>query len=107
MTTITKKDIVDRITEITKEKQSSVKAVVQCFLNEIIVELAKNNRLEFRDFGVFEVRERAARMAQNPKTMEKVQVPAKKKVRFKMGRIMREELSNETTVQETFLPTTF
>ncbi len=96
MATITKKDIVSRITETTKEKQSSVKAIVQCILDEIIAELAKNNRLEFRDFGVFEVRERAARMAQNPKTMEKVQVPAKKKVRFKMGRIMREKLSNNT-----------
>jgi integration host factor subunit beta len=96
MATITKKDIVDRITETTKAKQSSVKAIVQCILDEIIAELAKNNRLEFRDFGVFEVRERAARMAQNPKTMEKVQVPAKKKVRFKMGRIMREKLSNNT-----------
>ena len=97
MATITKKDIVGRITETTKAKQYSVKTIVQCFLDEIIAELAKNNRLEFRDFGVFEVRERAARMAQNPKTMEKVQVPAKKKVRFKMGRIMREKLSNNTT----------
>ena len=96
MTTITKKDIVGRITETTKAKQSSVKAVVQCFLNEIVVELARNNRLEFRDFGVFEVRERAARTAQNPKTLEKVQVPAKKKVKFKMGRIMKEKLSNNT-----------
>jgi integration host factor subunit beta len=96
MATITKKELVDRITETTKAKQSSVKAIVQCILDEIIAELAKNNRLEFRDFGVFEVRERAARTAQNPKTLEKVQVPAKKKVRFKMGRIMREKLSNNT-----------
>ncbi|MCJ7693835.1 MAG: integration host factor subunit beta [Anaerolineaceae bacterium] len=96
MATITKKDLVGRITETTQAKQSSVKTIVQCILDEIIAELAKNNRLEFRDFGVFEVRERAARTAQNPKTMEKVQVPAKKKVRFKMGRIMREKLSNNT-----------
>ena len=96
MATITKKDIVGRITKTTKAKQWSVKTVVQCFLDEIIAELAKNNRLEFRDFGVFEVRERAARTAQNPITLEKVQVPAKKKVRFKMGRIMKEKLNNNT-----------
>ena len=97
MKTVTKKDLVDRITKTTKEKESSVKAVVQCFLNEIIVELAKNNRLEFRDFGVFEVIERAARMAQNPKTLEKVYVPAKKKVKFKMGRLMKQNMNNNTT----------
>ena len=97
MATITKNDLVVRIAETTKEKQSSVKTIVQCILDEIIAELAKNNRLEFRDFGVFQVRERPARTAQNPKTLEKVQVPAKKTVKFKMGRIMREKLSNNTT----------
>ena len=99
MATITKKELVDRITETTKAKQSSVKAIVQCILDEIIAELAKNNRLEFRDFGVFEVRERAARTAQNPKTMEKVYIPAKKIVKFKMGMGMKEKLSKGTTEQ--------
>ena len=90
MATITKKDFVDRISERTQCKRFAVKAVVQQFLDEIVSELAKNNRLEFRDFGVFEVREQAARIAQNPKTLEPVEVPAKRKVKFKMGRIMRE-----------------
>jgi nucleoid DNA-binding protein len=48
--------------------------------------------LEFRDFGVFETRTRAARTAQNPKTLERVEVPAKRTVKFKMGRLMRENL---------------
>ena len=54
----------------------------------------KGNRLEFRDFGVFNVKEQAARTGLNPKTMERVQVPAKRKVKFKMGRIMKQKLSN-------------
>jgi integration host factor subunit beta len=90
MPTITKKDFVDRIAEKTQCKRIVVKTVVHEFLDEIISELAKGNRLEFRDFGVFEVRERAARVAQNPKTLEPVEVPAKRAVKFKMGRIMRE-----------------
>ena len=93
MPTITKKDFVDRIAEKVQSKHSTVKTVVQQFLDEIVSELAKNNRLEFRDFGVFEVRERAARVAQNPKTLEKVKVPAKRSVKFKMGRGMRERLN--------------
>ena len=45
--------------------------------------------MEFRDFGVFEVKQRAARMAQNPKTMERVQVPPKRTVKFKPGHMMK------------------
>ena len=85
MPTITKKDFVDRIAETTQCKQVVVKTVVREFLDEIVSELAKGNRLEFRDFGVFEVREQAARTAQNPKTLEPVCVPAKRRVKFKMA----------------------
>lgn len=63
MSTITKKELVDRIAENTQAKQALVKATVQNLLAEIISELAKGNRLEFRDFGVFEIVTRAARVA--------------------------------------------
>lgn len=92
MKTVTKKDLVDRIAEGTGLKRVAVKTVVQQFLDEIIRELGAGNRLEFRDFGVFEIRERAARIAQNPKTMEKVPVPRKRTVKFKIGRLMRDRL---------------
>ena len=94
MSTITKKDLIDEIAERAQAKHTVVKAVVQNFLDEIISELAKGNRLEFRDFGVFEIREQAARMAQNPKTLEPVEVPARRIVKFKMGRMMKEKLSS-------------
>jgi len=94
MSTITKKEIIDRIAENTNTRRGVVKPVVQFFLDEIVNELARNNRLEFRDFGVFETRIRAARRAQNPKTMERVQVPAKRNVKFKMGRLMKKKLNS-------------
>jgi integration host factor subunit beta len=93
MATITKKELVDRVAQSTSAKPSTVKAVVQGFLDEISSEIAKGNRLEFRDFGVFEVRKQAAREAHNPKTLELINVPAKRAVKFKMGRIMREKLN--------------
>ncbi len=93
MKTITKKDLVDRIAEHSGAKRILVKQIIQQFLDEIINELGQGNRLEFRDFGVFEVRCRAARTAQNPKTMEKVHVPEKRTVKFKLGRLMKERLS--------------
>jgi nucleoid DNA-binding protein len=92
MATITKKELIDRIAERTQAKRVIVKCIIQAFLDEITAELCENNRLEFRDFGVFEIRTRAARMAQNPKTLERVEVPAKRTVKFKMGRLMKENL---------------
>ena len=93
MATITKKELIDRIADNTQAKRVVVKRIVQSFLDEIVEELAKNNRLEFRDFGVFETKNRAARVAQNPKTLERVQVPAKRTVKFKTGRLMKQKLS--------------
>ncbi|MBT3200962.1 MAG: integration host factor subunit beta [Phycisphaerales bacterium] len=92
MHTVTKKEMVDRIADQTKCKRVVVKQIVQCFLDEIIGELGQGNRLEFRDFGVFETKMRAARTAQNPKTLERVQVPPKRTVKFKVGRLMKIEL---------------
>jgi nucleoid DNA-binding protein len=83
----------ERIAERTQAKRVLVKRITQAFLDEVTSELCKNNRLEFRDFGVFETRTRAARIAQNPKTLERVEVPPKRTVKFKMGRLMRENLS--------------
>jgi len=95
MSTITKKEITDRIADKAQTTHSTTKAIVQCFLDQIVVELAKGNRLESRDFGVFELHEYAARTAQNPKTLEKIQVPAKRAVKFKMGRLMRQKLNGQ------------
>ncbi len=98
MSTITKKELIDRVAQSTQAKRVLVKATVQNFLDEVISELAKGNRLEFRDFGVFETATRAARVAQNPKTLEQVQVPAKQIVKFKMGRLMKQKVNTPKNV---------
>jgi len=95
MSTITKKDLIDRIAKGTNTKRVVIKPIIQNFLDEIISELAKGNRLEFRDFGIFESRERAPRTAQNPKTLERIHVPAKRTVKFKMGRLIKQKLNGQ------------
>ncbi|MBN2271489.1 MAG: integration host factor subunit beta [Sedimentisphaerales bacterium] len=95
MATITKKDLVDRVAIITGEKRLLTKDILQQFLNDIVAELARGNRIEFRDFGIFEVKERSARTAQNPKTLKKVRVPAKRTVKFRGGRLMKEKLNGQ------------
>ena len=92
MVTITKKELVDRIAEQLGFKRVIVKRIIQQFLDDITLELGKGNRLEFRDFGVFESKHRAARLAQNPRTLEPVPVPPKKTVKFKVGRMMKQKL---------------
>ncbi len=95
MSTTTKKELVDRISRNTQAKHVLVKTTVQDFLDEIVSELAKGNRLEFRDFGVFEPRDCAPRTAQNPKTLERIHVPAKRTVKFKSGRLMKRKLTGQ------------
>ena len=95
MSTVTKKELINRIAEQTQTRGVVVKPIIQSFLDEFVAELAKDNRLEFRDFGVFETKTKAARTAQNPKTLERVQVPAKRTVKFKIGRLMRQKLNGQ------------
>ncbi len=95
MRTVTKKELVNRIAEKTGVTKVVAQEIIQSFLDAIISELAVGNRLEFREFGVFESRERAARRAQNPRTLEKVDVPAKRIVKFKVGRMMRQKVSGD------------
>jgi integration host factor subunit beta len=98
MSTVTKKELIERLAEQSGLKRQDVRRVVQGFLDEIINELGKGNRLEFRDFGVFDVRERAERIAQNPKTLERVVVPAKRTARFRVGRLMKQCVDGGTQV---------
>ena len=100
MPTTTKKDLIDRIADTTQQRRADVKRTVQAFLDQVIDELGQGNRLEFRDFGVFEIKERAPRVAQNPKTLERVHVPARRTVKFKVGRLMRETLEHQEEPQE-------
>src|SRR5687768_6362312 len=98
MATITKKELIDRIAEGPGGRRVQVKRIVQQFLDEVVNELGKGNRLEFRDFGVFETKLRKARKAQNPKTLEPVEVPEKRTVKFKVGRLMKQRLAELTGV---------
>ncbi|MBI4617802.1 MAG: integration host factor subunit beta [Planctomycetes bacterium] len=93
MTTITKKQIVERIAARTKLTKVMTKETVQLFLDSVTEELARGNRIELRDFGVFEVKDRARRIGRNPRTGEPVPVPERRVVTFKVGRMMRKKVA--------------
>lgn len=87
--TVTKRELCERIAKQTGYAQVITKEIVQLFLDEVIAELAKGNRMEFRNFGVFDTRLQPARKARNPRTDEVVSVPAKAVVCFKVGKTMQ------------------
>lgn len=95
MSTVTKKTLIDKISQDTAHPQIIVKKVVQVFLDEIVEELVKGNRVEFRGFGVFEVKQRASRTGRNPRTGQKVHVPKRKIVNFRVGRSMKDQVQNK------------
>ncbi|MCB9832432.1 MAG: integration host factor subunit beta [Planctomycetes bacterium] len=100
MTTVTKKELAYRISEKTGLKKVVIKKIIQAFIDEIIDELSQGNRLEFREFGVFEIKTRAARKARNPRTGVRVDVPSKAVVHFKAGRLMKERVQAATEAAE-------
>jgi integration host factor subunit beta len=87
---VTKKEIVKKISEEIGLTQLKTKDIVQRTLDAIIHTLVTENRIELRNFGVFEVKRRAPRKARNPRTGDKVYVPAKNVVTFKPGKEMEE-----------------
>jgi nucleoid DNA-binding protein len=91
--TLTKRDIVVRISEETGLIQSQVFDVVQKTLDQISAALAKGDKVELRNFGVFDVKIRKARVGRNPNKPETdVPIPARAMVKFKAGKEMRAEV---------------
>lgn len=93
---MTKKEIVRTISEEIGLTQLKTKEIVQKTFDAIVDALVTEGRIELRNFGVFEVKKRAARKARNPKTGDKVHVPEKFVVTFKPGK----EMENRVNARE-------
>lgn len=85
---MTKKDIVRSIAEKMELTQMQTKDIVQNTFDAIVETLVDEGRIELRNFGVFEVKHRAARKARNPRTGQAVTVPEKYVIIFKPGKTM-------------------
>ena len=89
---VTKKEIVRTISEEIGLTQLKTKEIVQKTFDAIVEALVEEERIELRNFGVFEVKRRAPRKARNPRTGEKVDVAEKFVVTFKPGKEMEERV---------------
>jgi nucleoid DNA-binding protein len=97
---MTKKEMAKAIAGETGLTQLQVQGVVRRVFDGIAETLVREGRIELRNFGVFEVRERKPREARNPRTGEKVKVPAKRVVTFKPGRQMGERVGQLKTLPD-------
>ncbi|MEL7499660.1 MAG: HU family DNA-binding protein [Planctomycetota bacterium] len=95
---MTKKEIVRHISEETGLTQAVVKEIVQKTFDAILDSLARGERVELRNFGVFEIRRRAARKARNLSTGEPIMVPERSVVVFKPSKQMESRV--ETSDQD-------
>lgn len=91
---MTKKEIVKTISDETGLNQQQIKSIVQKTFDSIVATLVEEGRIELRNFGVFQVRPRAARKARNPRTGRQVEVPEKFVVTFKPGKIMEQKVNS-------------
>jgi len=91
---MTKRDLVVRIADETGLIQQDVAVVLQKSLDYIIEALEKGEAVEFRNFGVFEINVRKARIGRNPnKPEDVVTIPERRVVKFKPGKIMKQRIT--------------
>ncbi len=91
---MTKKDIVRNIADKLGVTQGQAKEAFELVISEICRIICDDGRIELRNFGVFEVKERAARKARNPRTNEEVHVPPRRVVTFQPGKRLAENVSD-------------
>jgi integration host factor subunit beta len=93
MATITKKKLIQVISQNRGLHPNDVRNVIQSFLDQMTEYLAQGDRLEFRDFGVFEIVERKQKIGRNPKNAKvPIIIPARAAVKFTMGKKMRKRI---------------
>lgn len=95
--TITKKKLINSISQEKGIHPNDVRHVIQAFLDKMTDCLSDGNRLEFRDFGVFEVVERKQKIGRNPKkAADPIIIPARNAVKFTPGKNMKKRIEIKT-----------
>ena len=92
--TLTKADLIEEVLRITELPRKESETIVETIFDNIIQALQKGEKIEIRGFGSFRTRERRGRVGRNPKTGEKVEVPAKKIPFFKPSKELKDFVNN-------------
>jgi integration host factor subunit beta len=97
--TLTKADLIEEVLRVTELPRKESESIVETIFESIIEALQKGDKIEIRGFGSFRTRQRRGRIGRNPKTGEKVDVPAKKIPFFKPSKELKDFVNNSATPQ--------
>src|SRR5215510_14725801 len=92
--TLTKADLIEEVLKVTELPRKESEIFVETIFDSIIEAIQKGEKLEIRGFGSFRTRERRGRVGRNPKTREKVEVPAKRIPYFKPSKELKDFVNN-------------
>ncbi len=92
--TLTKADLIEEVLRITELPRKESEIIVETIFDSIIQAIQKGEKIEIRGFGSFRTRQRRGRVGRNPKTGEKVEVPAKKIPFFKPSKELKDFVNN-------------
>lgn len=95
MNTITKKELVKRISYSTGERQKIIKRLIDELLKHITEALIRGERVELRKFGVFKINYKEGKLVRNPQSGEKIKIPPRKAVKFKSGRFLFNKINKK------------
>jgi integration host factor subunit beta len=95
--TLTKADLIEEVLRVAELPRKESETIVETIFESIIEALQKGDKIEIRGFGSFRTRQRRGRIGRNPKTGEKVEVPAKKIPFFKPSKELKDFVNTSTT----------
>jgi len=101
---MTKADLVDQVTALGSLTRRDGEVIVDTFFEGVIEAVAADDKVEIRGFGSFRTRQRNARTGRNPKTGDKVDVPAKRVPYFKPSKELRDMVNQSTAIDDAALP---
>lgn len=93
---MTKRELVIQVAEKLGMTQHEVSTVIQTLFDTVTDTLVEGNRIEIRNFGVFEVKKRDARIGRNPRTGDEVPIPQKNVAFFKPGKTLKQVVQDKT-----------
>ena len=95
--TLTKADLIEEVLRVTELPRKESETIVETIFDSIIEAIQKGEKIEIRGFGSFRTRQRKGRVGRNPKTGEKVDVPAKKIPFFKPSKELKDFVNTPET----------
>ena len=95
---MTKAELIEEVSRVSNLTKKHSEIIVDTVFKSVINALHRGEKIELRGFGSFRIRQRESRKGRNPKTGEKVDVPAKKVPYFKPGKELKELINREEEV---------